>query len=176
MARTAKVQQRSSFEPITKPLQRFAGLVRRHHGADLHRDRGLGMTEDLHRLPRVHVQDREHRSTAAASVMDGDAREAGASDSAVPGPVEIPRVDRYPVASGEHEVGIVPGVACRCAVLVALLLTELQRSDTDVWQWKNGRRRIGLRLAVSSWRLTRCNWPCRPRPRVEISTRPPGTL
>jgi hypothetical protein len=89
-----KVQQWSFVEALPKAAQGVLRLLVGDLCIDLHRDRKLGVSEDLHRDARMYVKIRQEGSTCAAGIVNRDPPNPGSLASAVPVAVERPRLDR----------------------------------------------------------------------------------
>ena len=107
--RSTATAHRSRLSPSRLRASRVA--LRGDLRVDLHRDRELGVPEDLHRDPGMHVQVDQQRGAGAPGVVHGDPPDAGRVAAAVPGAVEVARLDRRAVAGGEDQAGVVPGLA-----------------------------------------------------------------
>ena len=108
----------------------------------------------------VNVKGGEQRSACPACTVHCDLGDLGLCDAAVDAAVEVARLDWHAIAGGEHQAGFGPCAVSLIAVGVLLLLTNLERGDTQIRQREGCLGCVGLGLAAQKLAATRCScWP-----------------
>ena len=77
---------------VAEALERRARHLVGYLCVDLHGNRDLGMAENRHRHPRMHVQGRQQRRARVPGVVDADAPDACFDASAIEAAVEVSRI------------------------------------------------------------------------------------
>jgi hypothetical protein len=76
-------------EAVAQAPQRLMRRLRRDDGVDLHCQRELRVSQDLHRDPRMDVEIGEETAAATPTVVHGDCRDAGPLAPVRPRAVEV---------------------------------------------------------------------------------------
>ena len=146
------VQQRStavgrSPERLPQPAQGLLSRLRAGPGVDLHRHRLVGMAENPHDDPRVHVKINEERRTGSPGVMHCQPPHVcGITTSSKP-PVQRAWIDRGPVAAGEDRSGPA-SAACQASPASERLLSCSSRRITNAVATISGIGRVASDASV----------------------------
>jgi hypothetical protein len=109
--------------------------------------------QDGLRVPRWHAEVFEQRPDRVTKAMDLDDPDLVVVADAAERPDQVPRLDRPPGASGEHQAEVGPGAAHVSAVGVLALGLELERLVDDAERcpaldWVGWTFRISARRSV----------------------------
>jgi hypothetical protein len=111
-------------EQLIEASQSFAAAVFISMCVDAERDRDVGMTQDHHRVFRIHGKPLQQRRRRVTQIVKPDRAQTGSLDEALKRTSQVARFDRPTTSSGEDQPFPAPLVREVAENLMALVVGE----------------------------------------------------